>query len=70
MKPTLFTIATLSALAALYAAPAQAYEEDTHFTITFVECRLVGLTDAEALTVASYDQGMDDSAGHTPRSTR
>jgi hypothetical protein len=42
---------------------AQAYEEDTHFTITFVQCRAAGLTDAEALVVATYDQGMDDSDG-------
>jgi hypothetical protein len=42
---------------------AHAYEEDTHFTITFIQCRAAGLTDAEALTVATYDQGMDDSDG-------
>ena len=28
-----------------------------------VQCRAVGLTDAEALVVASHDQGMDDSPG-------
>jgi hypothetical protein len=43
--------------------PSHAYEEDTHFTMTLVLCRAVGLTDAEALTVATYDQGMDDSDG-------
>lgn len=43
------------------APPARAYEEDTHFTLTFVECRIAGFTEAEALTVAGYDQGMDDS---------
>lgn len=51
------------ALCLLFASPVYAYEEDTHFTMTLVLCRAVGLTDAEALTVASYDQGMDDSAG-------
>ena len=45
----------------LLSKPALAYEEDTHFTITFVQCRAAGMTDAEALTVATYDQGMDDS---------
>jgi len=42
---------------------AQAYEEDTHFTLTYVFCRAVGFTDAEALVVARYDQGIDDSPG-------
>ncbi|BCM93012.1 hypothetical protein IAD21_04899 [Abditibacteriota bacterium] len=50
-------------LIATTATPAKAYEADTHFTMTFVMCRAAGLTDAEALTVARYDQGMDDSAG-------
>ncbi len=58
----LYTLA-LAGLFALQAAPALAYEEDTHFMMTLIQCRAVGLTDAEALTVASYDQGMDDSAG-------
>ena len=57
----LYTLA-LAGLFALQAAPALAYEEDTHFMMTLIQCRAVGLTDAEALTVASYDQGMDDSA--------
>ena len=56
-------LGALAALCLLFAAPARAYEEDTHFTMTLVLCRAVGLTDAEALTVASYDQGMDDSEG-------
>ncbi len=38
-----------------------AYEEDTHFLMTYVQCRAVGFTDKEALTIASVDQGMDDS---------
>ncbi len=41
-----------------------AYEEDTHFLLTYVICRSAGFTDAEALTVAAVDQGMDDSS-HT-----
>ena len=38
-----------------------AYEEDTHFLMTYVLCRSVGFTDEEALIVAAVDQGMDDS---------
>lgn len=38
-----------------------AYEEDTHFLMTYVLCRAVGFTDEEALIIASVDQGMDDS---------
>lgn len=44
-----------------FAMPAFAYEEDTHFLMTYVLCRSVGFTDAEALVVAAVDQGMDDS---------
>lgn len=43
--------------------PARAYEEDTHFMMTYVLCRATGFTDAEALVVARHDQGMDDSDG-------
>ena len=43
--------------------PARAYEEDTHFMVTYVLLRAAGFTDSEALTVARYDQGMDDSPG-------
>ena len=50
-------------LSLLLPLSAQAYEEDTHFTMTYVQCRLVGFTDREANIVASYDQGMDDSPG-------
>jgi hypothetical protein len=60
--PWLVVTSTAALLGGLL-TPAQAYEEDTHFTMTFVQCRAAGLTDAEALTVATYDQGMDDSAG-------
>jgi hypothetical protein len=58
-----FLLGALTALCLLFAAPVQAYEEDTHFTMTLVLCRAAGLTDSEALIVASYDQGMDDSDG-------
>jgi len=54
---------TLLGLLLFPASQARAYEEDTHFMMTLVQCRAVGLTDAEALVVATYDQGMDDSAG-------
>ncbi|RYZ86378.1 MAG: hypothetical protein EOP04_14025, partial [Proteobacteria bacterium] len=40
---------------------AHAYEEDTHFILTFVVCRAIGFTEADALVIAKYDQGMDDS---------
>ncbi|HEV7645240.1 MAG TPA: hypothetical protein VGO50_14950 [Pyrinomonadaceae bacterium] len=43
--------------------PALAYEEDTHFQMTYVICRSVGFTHDEALIVAAADQGMDDSPG-------
>ena len=43
------------------ALPAFAYEEDTHFLMTYVICRAAGLTEDEALIVAAVDQGMDDS---------
>lgn len=65
--PTLFSRLATASFAllglSLLSKPALAYEEDTHFTMTFVQCRAAGFTDAEALTVATYDQGMDDSAG-------
>lgn len=41
--------------------PTHAYEEDTHFLMTYVLCRSVGFTDDEALVIAAVDQGMDDS---------
>ena len=56
-------LGALVALCLLSAAPVHAYEEDTHFTMTLVLCRAAGFTDAEALIVATYDQGMDDSGG-------
>ncbi|MGC4042389.1 MAG: PLAT/LH2 domain-containing protein [Armatimonas sp.] len=60
---TLSILGGIALLSALAGAPAYAYEEDTHFTMTYVQCRMAGFTDAEALVVASYDQGMDDSSG-------
>ena len=57
-------LAGLGALALLArATPSPAYEEDTHFLMTFVACRAAGLTQDEALLVAAVDQGMDDSPG-------
>ena len=38
-----------------------AYEEDTHFIMTYVLLRSAGFTDKDALLVAAVDQGMDDS---------
>lgn len=40
---------------------ASAYDEDTHYLMTYVMCRAVGFTEKEALTIAAVDQGMDDS---------
>lgn len=63
-RSSLFDHLRLSALAAiilLAAGPVFAYDEDTHFLITYVMCRSVGFTDKEALIVAAVDQGMDDS---------
>jgi hypothetical protein len=62
VRATMGTI-FLGLLTLLMPLSAQAYEEDTHFTMTYVQCRLVGFTDREANIVASYDQGMDDSPG-------
>lgn len=56
MKP-LLAITTLI----LFAVPTFAYDEDTHFLVTYVACRSVGFTDKEALIIAAVDQGMDDS---------
>lgn len=38
-----------------------AYDEDTHFIMTYVMLRSAGFTDNDALLVAAIDQGMDDS---------
>jgi hypothetical protein len=44
-----------------FAPQVSAYEEDTHFLVTYVICRSVGFTEKEALVIAAVDQGMDDS---------
>ena len=64
---TSFALLALTA-ASLFAlvTPAFAYEEDTHFQMTYVICRSVGFTTDEAMIVAAADQGMDDSAGTSP----
>ncbi len=56
-----FHIFAITAIVLAFAAPGFAYEEDTHFLMTYVICRSVGFTEQEALTVAAVDQGMDDS---------
>ncbi|HEV7645242.1 MAG TPA: hypothetical protein VGO50_14960 [Pyrinomonadaceae bacterium] len=69
MKPAKRSALSLSRFFAIAAAisalslPALAYEEDTHFQMTYVICRSVGFTHDEALIVAAVDQGMDDSPG-------
>jgi len=57
---------TATAVIFVFSIPAFAYEEDTHFVMTYVICRSVGFTPDEALVVASVDQGMDDSDGTSP----
>src|SRR5882757_6673729 len=47
----------------VFSMPAFAYEEDTHFNMTYAICRSVGFTADEAMIVAAVDQGMDDSSG-------
>lgn len=47
------------ALTAACSPVALAYEEDTHFQVTYLVCRVAGLTDAEALTVAAVDPRME-----------
>jgi len=44
-----------------FAPPTFAYEEDTHFLMTYVLSKSAGFTHEEALTIAAVDQGMDDS---------
>lgn len=41
--------------------PAWGYEEDVHFSLTYALCRLGTMSAADALRVASADQGMDDN---------
>jgi hypothetical protein len=42
-------------------SPAQAYEADIHFATTYVLARAVGWSEAEALTIASANQGVDEN---------
>lgn len=60
-KPRVLIFLLTPIVFAVMAAQVRAYEEDTHFLMTYVICRSAGLTDKEALTVAAVDQGMDDS---------
>jgi hypothetical protein len=41
--------------------PAQAYEADIHYSTTFVLARAVGWSEADALTIASANQGVDEN---------
>ena len=40
---------------------AQAYEADIHFSATYVLARAVGWPEADALTIASANQGVDEN---------
>jgi hypothetical protein len=42
-------------------SPARAYEADIHFSTTYVLARAVGWTEADALTIASANQGVDEN---------
>ncbi len=55
------SIATVFLFLTLSPSKAFAYEEDTHFLLTYVICRSAGMSDKDALIVASMNQGMDDS---------
>jgi hypothetical protein len=57
----LFPVFSAFAVILAFASPAFAYEEDTHFLMTYVICRSAGFSENEALVVAAVDQGMDDS---------
>jgi uncharacterized protein DUF6765 len=51
-----------SLLASLHlSAAAQAYEADIHYSTTYVLARAVGFTGADALTIASANQGVDEN---------
>ena len=66
LKNLVLPVSYLFAIAAsilVFTLPVFAYEEDTHFSMTYVICRSVGFTPDEALIVAAVDQGMDDSPG-------
>jgi len=40
---------------------AEAYEADIHYSTTYVLARAVGWADADALTIASANQGVDEN---------
>jgi hypothetical protein len=42
-------------------APAQAYESDIHYSATYVLARAVGWAPADALTIASANEGVDEN---------
>jgi hypothetical protein len=42
-------------------SPAQAYEADIHYSTTYVLARAVGWSKADALTIASANQGVDEN---------
>lgn len=62
MKISFRLFAVMAASLFALVTPAFGYNEDTHFTITYVVCRSVGFDRADALLVAAVDQGMDDSS--------
>ncbi len=66
LVPSLFWLFAMAAVIFTLSVPAFAYEEDTHFTVTYVLCRSVGFTPDEASIIAAVDQGMDDSDGTSP----
>jgi hypothetical protein len=63
MKSKLTILTALVGLSMLVTGRANAYETDTHFTLTYTMCVAVGMSEPDALIVAMYDQGMDDSVG-------
>ena len=42
-------------------AVAQAYEADIHYSTTYALARAVGWSEADALTIASANQGVDEN---------
>src|SRR5436190_4117425 len=45
----------------LWMSAAQAYEADIHYSTTYVLARAVGWSEADALTIASANQGVDEN---------
>ncbi len=62
VKTTLLKLLAFSVISA-GASSAMAFEQDTHFQVTYIICRTAGFTAAESLLIAAADQGMDDSSG-------